>query len=71
MTTKQIFKISGMHCTACTLEIDDVLEETEGISESNTHYAKAETEVKFDPKKVNVDKIIKLIKSVGYTASLV
>jgi len=68
---KQIFKISGMHCTACTLEVDDVLEETEGIEESNTHYAKAQTEVKFNPEKVNVDKIIKLIKSVGYKATLV
>jgi Cu+-exporting ATPase len=67
---KQIFKISGMHCTGCTLEVDDVLEEAEGIEESNTHYAKAQTEVKFDPEKVSVDKIIKLIKSVGYAATL-
>jgi copper chaperone CopZ len=67
---KQIFKISGMHCTGCTLEIDDALEETEGIAESNTHYAKAQTEVKFDPEKVSLDKIIKLIKTVGYTATL-
>jgi Cu+-exporting ATPase len=66
---KQLFKISGMHCTACTLEVDDVLEETDGIGESNTHYAKAQTEVKFDPEKVSVDRIIKLIKSVGYDAS--
>jgi Cu+-exporting ATPase len=66
---KQVFKISGMHCTACTLEVDDVLEETDGIEESNTHYAKAQTEVKFDPEKVSVDKIIKLIKTVGYDAS--
>jgi copper chaperone CopZ len=67
---KQIFKISGMHCTGCTLEVDDVLEETEGIEESNTHYAKAQTEVKFDPEKVSADKIIKIIKTVGYTATL-
>jgi Cu+-exporting ATPase len=69
--TKQVFKIFGMHCTGCTLEIDDVLEETQGIEESNTHYAKAETQVKFDPEKISADKIIKLIKSVGYTATLV
>lgn len=67
---KQIFKISGMHCTGCTLEVDDVLEEAEGIEESNTHYAKAQTEVKFDPEKISTDRIIKLIKTVGYDASL-
>ena len=67
---KQIFKISGMHCTGCTLEVDDALEETEGVEESNTHYAKAQTEVKFDPEKVSMDKIIKIIKTVGYDATL-
>lgn len=67
---KKIFIISGMHCTACTLEIDDILEESEGIEESNTHYAKGQTEVKFDPEMINTDKIIELIKKVGYDAVL-
>jgi copper chaperone CopZ len=71
MTIKKIFKVSGMHCTGCTLEIDDVLEETGGIEEANTHYAKAQTEVKFNPEKVSEEKIVKLIKSVGYDATLV
>jgi len=71
MTIKKVFKISGMHCTGCTLEIDDVLEETDGIEEANTRYAKAETEVKFDEDKVSVDKIVKLIKQVGYDAILI
>ena len=57
-----------MHCTGCTLEIDDKLEEAEGIEEANTHYAKAQTEVKFDPEKVSEGKIVKLIKKAGYDA---
>ncbi len=67
---KNKFKISGMHCTSCAFNIDGELEDTDGIDEANTNYAKAQTEVKFDPEKVSVDKIIKLIKSVGYTATL-
>lgn len=70
MITKQIFKISGMHCTGCTLEVDDALEETDGVAESNTHYAKAQTEVKFDPDKISEKEIVKIIKTVGYTATL-
>jgi len=70
MTIKKMFKVSGMHCTGCTLEIDDALEETEGIEEANTHYAKAQTEVKFDSERVNEGQIIKLIKKVGYNATL-
>ncbi len=68
MITKQKFKISGMHCTACTLEIDDALEELEGVKQSNTHYAKAITEVEFDEEKITHGKVIEVIKKVGYIA---
>lgn len=70
MTKNQKFKISGMHCTACTLEIDDALEEIEGVKQSNTHYAKQITEVEFEEEKVSHDKIIEVIKKVGYVAEL-
>ena len=59
-----------MHCTSCAFNIDGELEDTDGVEEANTNFAKAQTEVKFDPEKVSVDKIIKLIKTVGYTATL-
>ncbi len=58
-----------MHCTACTLEIDDALEELEGVRESNTHYAKQQTEVTFEEGKVSEIEIIKIIKKTGYDAS--
>jgi Cu+-exporting ATPase len=67
---KSKFKITGMHCTSCAFNIDGELEDTDGVEEANTNFAKAQTEVKFDPEKVSVDKIIKLIKTVGYTATL-
>jgi Cu+-exporting ATPase len=69
MKLKKTFKISGMHCTSCTLEIDDALEEMGGVEESNTHYVKAQTEVKYDDSKISDKKIIDAIKKVGYTAS--
>ena len=59
-----------MHCTSCAFNIDGELEDTDGIKEASTNFAKAQTEVEFDPEKVSVDKIIKLIKTVGYTATL-
>ncbi len=68
--TKKIFKISGMHCTSCAMNIDGELEDTEGIKESNTSYAKSQTEVEFDEKKINEDKVVDIINKVGYKASL-
>ena len=68
---KKIFRISGMHCTSCAMNIDGELEDTEGIKESNTNYAKSKTEVEFDPEKINDKEIAEIIKKVGYQASIV
>ena len=63
---KKVFKINGMHCTSCAMSIDGELEDTEGIKESNTNYAKSQTEVEFDPEKINDKAIRDIIRKVGY-----
>lgn len=60
-----------MHCTSCAMNIDGELEDTEGVQEANTNYAKALTEVVFEEKKISNKKIMEIIKKVGYTAQLV
>lgn len=67
---KKVFKIKGMHCTSCTFSIDGELEDTDGVKEASTNFAKSQTEVKFDPEKVSEEKIVKLIKKAGYDATL-
>ena len=67
--TKKIFKISGMHCTSCAMNIDGELEDTEGIKKAHTNYAKSQTEVEFDPAKVSEAKIAEIVSKVGYKAS--
>lgn len=66
--TKKVFKITGMHCTSCAMSIDGELEDTEGVKQANTNYAKQQTEVQFEEEKLNDKKIIEVIKNVGYTA---
>jgi Cu+-exporting ATPase len=67
--TKLKLKIEGMHCTSCAMNIDGELEDTEGVKSSNTNYAKQHTEVEFDDSKINLQKIINIIKNVGYSAT--
>lgn len=69
MIKKAVFKISGMHCTSCAFNIDGELEDTVGVLESNTHYAKQQTEVKFDDTMVTDKKIQAIIEKVGYKVS--
>lgn len=67
-TVKKKFKITDMHCSSCALTIDMELEQLDGVMESRTSYAKGETEVELDPKKVKDDVVVDVIKRSGYTA---
>lgn len=68
---KKIFNITGMHCTSCAMNIDGELEDTDGVKESNTSYAKSQTTVEYDGEKIDDKKIIEIIEKVGYKVSLV
>lgn len=69
---KKKLKIEGMHCVSCAINIDGELEDTEGVQEANTNYAKSTTEVTFDPEKITTDKIISTIQKLdsAYNAEI-
>ncbi|OGG03832.1 hypothetical protein A2W14_04795 [Candidatus Gottesmanbacteria bacterium RBG_16_37_8] len=66
---KAVFKILDMHCTACAMNIDFELEDIEGVKQVKTNYAKAQTEVEYNPNLINEEKIIDAIKKAGYTST--
>lgn len=71
MAKKIKLKITGMHCTSCAMNIDGDLEDcVKGVTSSSTNYAKAETEVEFDEKEVEIEQIIGQIKKTGYQAEV-
>lgn len=57
-----------MDCVNCAVTIDGDLEDIEGVKKAQTNYAKAQTAVTFDPKKVSEKRIIERIKEAGYNA---
>ncbi len=61
-------KIVDMHCTSCAITIDFALEDIGVVSKTN--YAKAETEVEFDPNETSEKQILEAIKKSGYEAKL-
>ena len=63
------FKISGMHCTSCSMNIDGALEDLDGVLEAKTNYASSTTQVQFDPQKTKVTVMIAEIKKLGYSSS--
>ncbi len=66
---KKIFKISGMHCASCAMNIDGELEDM-GVKESTTNYAKSETHVTFEEDTISEETIINAIQKLGYQANV-
>lgn len=64
-----IFKITGMHCVSCGMNIDGELEETPGVYTAQTSFAKSLTTVTFDPAKISLEQIKQVIGSLNYTAT--
>jgi P-type Cu+ transporter len=61
-----IFKITGMHCTSCAMNIDLELEDQKGVVSSKTNYAKSETTVSYDPNIISKKLLITIISKLGY-----
>lgn len=65
-----IFQLAGLHCTSCTLLIDNTLEDLPGVKSSTANYAQQKVEVHFDPQQITASKLQKAIETLGYGAQL-
>lgn len=64
--TKQRLSVEGMHCSSCSMLIDEALQA--GVSSSSTSVRKARTDVDYDPAVTSLDVIHKTLVELGYTA---
>lgn len=60
--------ITGMHCTACAMNIDFDLEDLAGIVSCKTSYATQTTEVTYDADIIDAEAIVARIGTIGYSA---
>jgi Cu+-exporting ATPase len=68
MTEKKVLKITGMDCASCAAVIEYGLKKQEGINSANVNFATEKLYLDFDPQRVTLDKIKKLVKDSGYGA---
>jgi copper chaperone len=66
--TKQRLSVQGMHCSSCSMLIDEALEDLPGVVSASTSVRKARTEVDYDPAVTSLDVITKAVAELGYTA---
>lgn len=63
------FKIDGMHCVSCSMNIDGELEETPGVLSATTNYAKAMSTITFDPQHITPEELEQKIVDTGYSVT--
>ncbi len=67
MSEKSIdLPIAGMSCANCALNIERLLQKTDGVKQANVNFASEHASVTFDPEQVALQDIIQKIKSSGY-----
>jgi len=63
---KQTFEIRGMHCASCAMTIEGALKKVPGVASAVVNSAAEKATIEWDEKKVGVEKLAEVVKSVGY-----
>jgi len=63
-----VLQIEGMKCASCAAAIDKSLSRIPGVSDVATSLATGKTSLIYDPDRVQIDRVIKTIKDLGYGA---
>lgn len=68
---KLLFKIDGIDCASCVMDIDGALEDVAGVKEARTSYHKQQTEIHFDEATISSKQLTIILSKAGYNATLV
>lgn len=63
---KTILAISGMHCASCAMNIEKSLKTKDGVGSAQINFGAERAVVEYDPAKVSVDDLEKVIEQLGY-----
>ncbi len=66
---KKTFTVGGMGCPMCSAKIEKALSETGGVAKAEVSLESKQATVEFDPTKVSVADLIKVVTDLGYSMS--
>ncbi len=61
-------KTTDMHCRSCSMLVDMIVGELDGVESVSTDHATGQTRVRVDPDVVDIEAIIAAIRAAGYDA---
>jgi P-type Cu2+ transporter len=59
-------QIDGMHCAACAWLLDNSLRQLDGIGDIQVNAGSARAEIRFDPTRVSLSRVLESIYALGY-----
>ncbi len=67
--TKQIFRVTDMHCTNCVMRLEGLEDDLPGVKRVRASYQKQQMEVEYDEKQLSAAQIVAAIRRLGYTVA--
>ncbi len=64
--TTVTLKLSSLHCSSCSLNIDSELEDLPGVISTSTSYAKQESVITYDSALADPSHFTPVIENLGY-----
>jgi copper chaperone CopZ len=64
---KKTFRVTGMQCPNCAMQIEGLEDELDGIVSIRASYPKASVVIEFDESKINLSRIFESVGRKGYT----
>lgn len=69
MDSTHVWQVSGMHCSSCSILIDEAVEELDGVSSSTTSLRTKLTTVTLDAAVCDPARVVEAIHAAGYQAT--
>lgn len=66
-TAKINLQVEGIYCAGCATDMETVLNNTDGILKASVDYSTGGIDIEYDPAEIGTDKIILMIKEMGFT----
>lgn len=60
------FKVEGIYCAGCATDMETVIKNTEGILNASVIYSSGLISIEYDPAEIGTEKIISMIKELGF-----
>jgi len=67
MIINKIYKVKGMHCASCAVNIERTFKKTEGVEIAEANYGNESVKVSFDEIKTNPQALSKKLEPLGYS----